>query len=113
MSRRGQQQMLAEAEIAVLDRLRGASLALTAREVALMLGWPPQRAIWALHRLAARGEVTVTEGERKDNAYRVRKFARYRPAIAPKALYPAWMMPRVTIEVKGRLVRGKAFVDDE
>lgn len=108
-----QQQLLADAECAVLDRLRGCDIPLTAREVAMLLGWPPQRVIWALQRLAAKGDVTVTEGERKDNQYRVRRFARYRPANAPKAFYPAWMMPRVTIVVQGRMVRGKAFHDDE
>jgi hypothetical protein len=108
-----QQAALESAEQAVLDHLRAASLPLTAREVALLLGWPPQRAIWALARLAARGDVTVSEGERKDQCYRVRRFARYRPAMAPRALYPAWMMPRPVLIVKARLVRGKAFHDDE
>ena len=104
---------LAAAESTVLAHLKSAGLPLTAREVALLLGWPPQRAIWALQRLAAKGDVTVSEGERKDQCYRVRRFAKYRPAMAPKALYPAWMMPKATVIVKARLVRGRAFHDED
>ena len=104
---------LVEAEQRVLEHLRTASIALTAKEVAALLGWPAQRVIWALTRLTARGEVTATEAERKDTNYRIRKFARYRPAIAPRAFYPAWMMPRVTVVVKGRLVRGRASLEED
>lgn len=104
---------LATAENVVMDHLRTASIALTAREVASLIGWPPQRVIWALQRLVAKGSVSVSEGERKDSQYRVRRFARYRPAMAPKALYPAWMMPMATVVVKARLVRGRASLEDD
>ncbi|MBN8519992.1 MAG: hypothetical protein J5X22_17075 [Candidatus Accumulibacter sp.] len=91
--------------LAVVEN-HGAPISL--REVALALGWSPQRAARVLLRLATAGEVSREVVEFKDTNYRPRQRVIYRPCPKIPLDLPAWLNPIVHEDIRGaRRVEGR------
>lgn len=76
---------------------------------ALRLPW--QAVAKSLGRLAASRRVLVTEVERKDWGYRVRRERHYRLNLGMVATLPEWLAPKVHVVRSARLVKGRAGSD--
>lgn len=94
------------AEAHVLQHLRARGQEVTVYELARELGYPWQRTIKILRCLVARGQVLVSESERKDGNYRVRQDRKYRAGGWLAGALPAWLSPPVHVVPAGRVVKG-------
>jgi hypothetical protein len=86
---------------------------MTARELAVGMGWPWQAATKALRRLLARAEVTMEVYEYTAERYRVRRVVRYHGSAEKVfARMPSWLVLEVH-EIRGAIpVAGRAWGED-
>lgn len=93
-----------ERKTRVLSALQGCDDAVSARELAPLVGWSWQRVARTLCCLVDSSQVSRNVTEYRDAEHRTRKLIRYR-AVRELCAFPLWLEPHVFSPAQGRRVR--------